>query len=211
MSRGEQMRAFLTSNSVFIPIVILSVIFLLLDVLNIQLERFNLWVRHIINRTRQIKIKKLMVFTHQYNDFVPGSTQILFFSALLGFIWKDWKSGLFLCAAMVLQTTIITLNKKITFRARPPHVSAHKIMTSGSYPSGHSAATMTLALLGPYFLSQYIPLWATAAIFIYFFANALLTAYGRLYLDMHWATDVVGGWIISALAFMCVIYLIQWV
>jgi membrane-associated phospholipid phosphatase len=29
-----------------------------------------------------------------------------------------------------------------------------------------------------------------------------LTALGRLYLDMHWLTDLIGGWLLSAVTIM---------
>lgn len=201
------MTDFIQNYKYFIPISILSVIFILLDIFYMRLEAFNLWVRHIVNKTRVVRIKRFMVFTHQYNDFVPASTQILLVAMLLGFLWKDWKSGLFMTAALVVQTTIVTVTKKIAVRARPPHIAAHKLMTSGSYPSGHSASTMAMTLLVPYFISPFLPDWATLIVFIYLLANALFTAYGRLYLDMHWATDIIGGWVLSVITFLTSSYL----
>ena len=202
------MAEFLSENIILIPIIILSVAFILLDIFYMQLEKFNLAVRHLVNRTRISEIKKFMVFTHKYNDFIPASTQIVVFSMLLGFVWKDWARGLFLASGIAVQTTIVTITKSIVVRARPPHRTAHKIMTSGSYPSGHSAATMTMALLVPAFLLIYAPVWLCAVIFVYLLVNAIVTAYGRLYLDMHWATDIIGGWILSAITFLVVNYLV---
>jgi len=200
---------FVQTSKFFIPIAILSIIFILLDFFYLRLEGFNLWVRRAVNRTRQVKIKRFMIFTHQYNDFVPASTQILFIAILLGVLWKDWKHGLFMTAALVLQTTIVTITKRIAVRTRPPHISAHKLMTSGSYPSGHSASTMAMAFLVPTFLNPYLPFWAITIICVYLLINALFTAYGRLYLDMHWATDIIGGWILSVITFMASLYLIR--
>ena len=203
------MSEFFHDYKYFVPILILSILFVLLDIFYLQLERFNIWVRHVVNKTRQVKIKKFMVFTHQYNDFIPTSTQILLVAMLLGFIWKDWKSGLFMTAALMLQTTVVTVTKTIAVRTRPPHITAHKLMTSGSYPSGHSASTMAMALLVPTYLYQYLPLQAIIGIFVYLFINAMITAYGRLYLDMHWATDIIGGWILSVITFLSSVYVIR--
>ena len=136
------MTQFVQNTRYFIPIAILFLIFILLDIFYLRLERFNLWVRHIVNKTRQVKIKRFMVFTHQYNDFIPASTQIILVSMLLGFLWKDWKRGMFITATLAIQTTVVTVTKRVAVRARPPHVAAHKLMTSGSYPSGHAASTM---------------------------------------------------------------------
>ncbi|MHB1483977.1 MAG: phosphatase PAP2 family protein [Saccharofermentanales bacterium] len=203
------MSAFFHDYAYFVPISILSVMFILLDIFYLQLERFNIWVRHIVNKTRQVKIKKFMIFTHQYNDFIPTSTQILLVAMLLGFLWKDWKSGLFMTAALMLQTTVVTVTKTIAVRTRPPHIAAHKLMTSGSYPSGHSASTMAMALIVPTYLYPYLPMPAIIGIFVYLLVNALFTAYGRLYLDMHWATDILGGWILSIITYLSSTYLIR--
>jgi undecaprenyl-diphosphatase len=126
---------------------------------------------------------------------------------ILGLIWKDWKSGLFIMASLAIQTSVVTITKRIAVRARPPHLTAHKLMTSGSYPSGHSASTMTMALLVPAMLMPYLPFWAVILVVVYFLTNAIVTAYGRLYLDMHWATDIIGGWVLSVITFFVVIYL----
>ena len=202
------MTEFISNNMILIPISILSVVFILLDIFYIQLEKFNLAVRHLVNRTRVSEIKKFMIFTHKYNDFIPASTQVVVFSMILGFLWRDWARGMFLASGIAVQTTIVTLTKRIVIRARPPHIAAHKIMTSGSYPSGHSAATMSMALIVPAFLLVYAPLWICILIFVYLFVNAIVTAYGRLYLDMHWATDIIGGWILSVITFLVVNYLV---
>ncbi len=203
------MTQFVQNTRYFIPITVLSVIFILLDIFYLKFERFNLWVRHIVNKTRQVKIKRFMVFTHQYNDFIPASTQIILVAMLLGFLWKDWKKGMFITATLAVQTTVVTVTKRIAVRARPPHVAAHKLMTSGSYPSGHAASTMAMAFLVPTFLSSYLPALAIIGILVYLLLNALFTAYGRLYLDMHWATDIIGGWVLSVITFLLTHYLIQ--
>lgn len=203
------MAQFLSNSKLAVPIIILSVIFILLDIFYIQLTRFNLWIRHIVNKTREVKIKRFMIFTHQYNDIIPASTQIVLVAMILGLLWKDWKSGLFLMASLAIQTSVVTVTKRIAVRARPPHLTAHKLMTSGSYPSGHSASTMTMALLVPALLMPYLPLWGIILVLVYFLANAIFTAYGRLYLDMHWATDIIGGWVLSVITFFVVIYLMN--
>ena len=57
---------------------------------------------------------------------------------------------------MFIQTTIITLFKRLTSIDRPPQLVSHIVMTSGSYPSGHSAASLTFALLVPLVLMPYL-------------------------------------------------------
>lgn len=203
------MTHFIQDTAYFAPILVLTILFILLDIFYLRLERFNMWVRHVVNKTRQVKIKRFMVFTHQYNDFIPASTQIILVAMLLGFLWRDWKKGLFMTATLAIQTTIVTVTKRIAVRTRPPHIAAHKLMTSGSYPSGHAASTMAMTFLVPTFLYSYLPFAAIIGIFAYLMVNALFTAYGRLYLDMHWATDIIGGWILSLITFLTANYILH--
>ena len=189
------MSQFLHSYVFAVPVIILSIMFISLDILYTKLSVFNRWIRLLVHRNRIAKIRKFMVLTHKYNDILPSSLQIIAIAMLLGFIWKDWKSGVFIIAALMIQLAVVSFTKQIAQRTRPPHITAHKIMTSGSYPSGHSASTLAMALLIPAFLVPYIPMLAVVIVLIVLIGNALTTAYGRLYLDMHWATDILGGWI----------------
>ena len=85
---------------------------------------------------------------------------------------------------------------------RPPHDTAHVIMASGSYPSGHAAGSLTFAVLTPVLLATHIPPVLAGALSLYLLAMAAFTAFGRLYLDMHWFTDLIGGWLLSAVTIM---------
>lgn len=200
------MNQFLHTYIFAVPVIILSVIFIALDIFYSKLEWFNRWVRIIVHRYRIPKVRKFMVMTHKYNDILPSSLQIIGVAMLLGFIWKDWKSGVFMIAALMIQLTIVSFTKQIARRTRPPHLTAHKIMTSGSYPSGHSASTLAMALIITAFVNPYLPFAAVAAILVILIANALITAYGRLYLDMHWAADILGGWILAIITALVTYY-----
>ncbi len=80
-------------------------------------------------------------------------------------------------------------------------------MTSGSYPSGHAANTMAMFFLIPAFLAPHVSVAVVSVLGTYLFLNALVTAYGRLYLDVHWATDILGGWSLSGVTFLTAFYI----
>lgn len=187
----------LLNEKVFLGVLI--AVYLALALVNDHLEPVNRHFRNLIERTRFMRLRPLMIVTHKYNDVVSLSLQVLIVSLFIGFFWHDWRRAMVLTSAMFLQTTIVTATKQLAAVTRPPQDHSHVVMKSGSYPSGHTAASMTFALLAPQVLSPHLPPLVTGAIGIYLMLVALITAYGRLFLDVHWLTDIVGAWLISAI------------
>lgn len=190
------------SDLLLTGIIVLMVIFIGLAFFSPLLAPLNFWVRRYVDSHRNMRLRPLMIFTHRYNDGLSMSIQLIFVALLLGLIWKDWRRAAVLLAAFFIQTTIVSFCKRLSSIDRPPQLISHVIMTSGSYPSGHSAASMTFALLVPTILMPYIHISVLIILSVYLASVALLTAYGRLYLDVHWLTDIAGGWSLSGATFL---------
>lgn len=176
---------------------ILLSLYLLLALINPWLADVNRQFRRAVNKTRDLRLRPLMVFTHRWNDGPLLSLQVILIALILGLLTDDWNRALVLSSAMFLQTTLVSVTKQITAVNRPPQDLTHRVMKSGSYPSGHTAAALTFALLVPPVLSPYLPTFSLILISLYLAVNAVLTAYGRLYLDVHWLTDIVGAILLS--------------
>ena len=183
-------------------LVLQLVVFLGLGVVNPLLEPLNMRVRLLVDSSRNMKLRPLMILTHRYNDIVSLSVQLLLLAGLVGLLWQDWRRAMVLTSAMFVQTTVVSAFKRLTSVVRPPQELSHVFMTSGSYPSGHSSASLTFALLVPTVLMPHIPYPFVVAIAIYLYVVALLTAYGRLYLDVHWLSDIIGGWVLAGATYM---------
>lgn len=183
-------------------IVILAVIFIALPLLSRPLAPLNIFVRRLVDTRRNMRLRPLMIITHRYNDVLSFSVQLIILAFVLGIGLRDWRRAMVVLAAMFVQTTVVSFFKRLTSIDRPPQMISHVIMTSGSYPSGHSAASMTFALLVPTVLLPYISLPVLILLTTYLIIVALLTAFGRLYLDVHWLTDILGGWSLSVVIFL---------
>ena len=84
---------------------------------------------------------------------------------------------------------------KLFFRVgRPPSGIAASL--GWSFPSGHTAGTTAVAVVLSYVLLR--ERLTTGATLVIGALLALLVGVSRVYLDLHWASDVLGGWVIGA-------------
>ncbi len=187
----------------------LMAVYIVLAVVYKRLGRLNSAARRAVHRLRRPWMRRFFILTHKLYDVPLASVQVALVGLLLGFAWNDWRAATALLAALFLQTAVVSATKGLSGRVRPPHDTAHVIMQSGSYPSGHSAGSMTFAILAPVLVLPYVPGAFAAGLAAYLLTMALLTAAGRLYLDMHWFTDLVGGWILSSVTVMFTLALIS--
>jgi undecaprenyl-diphosphatase len=98
--------------------------------------------------------------------------------------------------ALGLAATAVALGKVIVGRARPP-VALHLINESdASFPSGHATDTtavlVTLALVTALYVLRR-PLLRVATVLAAFIISSAVGV-SRLFLGVHWPTDVIAGW-----------------
>ncbi|MFZ0091084.1 MAG: phosphatase PAP2 family protein [Solirubrobacteraceae bacterium] len=89
------------------------------------------------------------------------------------------------------------LTKEVVSRPRPPASIALATAHNTSFPSGH--ATQSLATWAT-LAAICIALWPRFKVLVPFVVACLVAAIGwsRVYLGVHWTTDVVCGWAIAA-------------
>ena len=127
-----------------------------------------------------------------------GPTGVAVAATVISAIWS-WRWRSLLPAVVIVGTVAVaaganTLTKLEVDRARPP-VSAHLVAeTDLSYPSGHAVGTVALAgaMLILYLPAARSQLRRVAALVAAAVAAAVV-AMSRLYLGVHWLSDVVGG------------------
>jgi undecaprenyl-diphosphatase len=109
------------------------------------------------------------------------------------------ETGAFLAAAVIGGAVTGTLLKLLFARARPDVVPQLVFVDSASFPSGHalnSAVTyLTIgALLARAESKRAVRVYLTAVAV----ALSLTIGFSRVYLGVHWPSDVVGGWCLGA-------------
>ncbi len=181
---------------------LLLAVYTLLAVFYKRLSKANAAVRRVVHRLRRPWMRSFFIFTHKLYDVPGASVQISLVALLLAFGWNDWRAATALLVTLFLQTAVVSATKTMSGRLRPPHDTAHVIMQSGSYPSGHTAGSLTFAILAPTLLYPHVSPAVAYGVAAYLLVMATFTAMGRLYLDMHWFTDLIGGWLLSAVALM---------
>lgn len=119
---------------------------------------------------------------------------VLVGGAILAWLTHSWRPLLLLALVMIGAVSLDHLVKWLVARARPPSMFQLVASTGWSFPSGH--ATESAAV---YFGLAYIAGNQTRpAIKTVLYAIALvavcLIGISRVYLGVHWPTDVVCGW-----------------
>lgn len=151
--------------------------------INIEYKLFYLINKGCINPVFDLIMPVITAFGS--GDFIFALAIILLFVDRKK---KDRPAGIMLLAGLTTGHYVVSFLKEWIARPRPPFVlvDVHvvgKLAKSFSFPSGHTAiAFMAAAILSRYYRHPVI-----------FFALASLVAFSRVYLGVHYVTDVISG------------------
>jgi len=132
-------------------------------------------------------------------DTVPMAGVAILACAVLA--WRRrWAPMVLVAAATAGAGILVTGLKTLVGRARPPVVDHLVAESNQSFPSGHSLGSSVV--LGV--LAAVIMLYTrrrVVRVMAVVLAGLAVVAVGlsRLYLGVHWPTDILGGWVIGAL------------
>ncbi|HEY5363022.1 MAG TPA: phosphatase PAP2 family protein [Aestuariivirga sp.] len=131
-------------------------------------------------------------------------TGLTFLSLGLLAVRRDWLGLRYLAFSMGGAVGLNTIIKLLVHRSRPDEVYANTMPTSYSFPSGHALFSLTFFISVAIILSQYRRgnragiIWGVAAVMI------TLIGVSRIFLGVHYGSDVLGGYLIAALWLMFV-------
>lgn len=114
-------------------------------------------------------------------------------------LMRQGRSALLLMAAVAGGQVLSSASKGFFDRPRPDLVSHEAYVLTASFPSGHSMMAAVTYLTLAVMLARATPRRRLKA--YYFVVAAILTVavgVSRVYLGVHWPSDVLAGWMIGA-------------
>lgn len=148
------------------------------------------WIAPLVNPDMTSAMKTITFFGSSSFLFPAYGVLILVFL----FHRKDKRLSLEIAAIAITGTILLFTLKSIFHRHRPPNQIIHAV-NSFSFPSGHAFSSFTFFGLLIYLLWK--PKGINAALrwslSILFFLAACAVAFSRVYLHVHYASDVIAG------------------
>ena len=170
-------------------------IIILINVLNGNIQSFD---SNIYNMLNSLKSNFMDIFFRNITRFGDEEVLILIALACLVFI-KNRKIGLSIAINLASVGGINHILKEIIQRPRPPIEFRMVQETSYSFPSGHAMASLAFYGLIMYYFSKSIKNNRIKNVsYIGFTVFICLIGISRIYLGVHFASDVLAGFLISA-------------
>ncbi len=114
-------------------------------------------------------------------------------------VLRLYQSAAFLAICVALGTAISTVFKMVVARPRPDLVPHGAFVDTASFPSGHSMMSAVVYLTLAVMLAR---TQKRLAVRLYLLTVATFLTLGvgvsRIYLGVHWPTDVLAGWALGA-------------
>jgi membrane-associated phospholipid phosphatase len=125
---------------------------------------------------------------------------------------RSWLPILLAVAGAIGILLVVHTAKVLVVRERPPIPFAVIVEKGFSFPSGHATGTAAVVLLSAWMLTRYLITWWTPRVVVWTVAIGLTGAVGlsRVYLGVHYVSDVVGGWFLGSAWAGAVILAVRW-
>lgn len=164
------------------------------EVLESDTVHFDSRVRDLVHNQAEAPLTRVMIFASQIGSTIPVVTFTLL--ALLIFWLRKMKREAVLFGIAILGAGALTYLLKVAFH-RPRPIPYFGLPTPGdsSFPSGHSLFAVCFYLVLAHLASSRLQsagirvvIWSFAVIML------LLIGFSRIYLGVHYASDVVAGY-----------------
>lgn len=194
-----------------IIISILTLVFLIIGIMVRNTSEGILFDKIILNLIHNTK-NPILFPIMRFISFI-GSAYFLIPLMIVLIAYTLYKKSYYISKLLLLSTLgsyILNFLLKLIFnRTRP--LDYFLVDQGGlSYPSGHSMVTMTFYMTLTYLASKYIKDKSKKKwIYLFSYTMIILMGISRLYLGVHWPTDVIGGYLIGYVFFYISVILVK--
>lgn len=191
-------------------IVILSILFLILSIL-IKLDllqSFDTFCYSIVT----FKMNNFLTIFHKFWTFLGSTVFIIIASILLfcAFLFKKRHNHSYLIASSIIISTVFNNVVKLIIRRDRPEVLKLVVENSFSFPSGHTMASVTLyGILFYIVLRSNLDKKIKIPLNIILFLIPFFVGISRIYLGAHFASDILGGFLLSTIILLVITYYVD--
>lgn len=126
-------------------------------------------------------------------------TLVTLFAGAVLLARRKWALALFVMGTIAVAATANSALKDLFLRDRPNIVPHLVEVSSASFPSGHAMNSATVYLTLAALLAAAERSWRVRAVLMGGAVGlTLLIGFSRVYLGVHWPTDVLAGWTVGA-------------
>lgn len=176
----------------------------LLEHLIISLNGWDLSVQHYIIAKHQPELITLFAWVTSWGNSATIIALCALASAGLA-AQRRWGAALILDAGLTAAWITMALLKLWFGRSRP--LGEHLVYAGGySFPSGHAMLSMVLYGFLGYLLSCRLSGWMRWAVRASAGLMILMIGFSRIYLNVHYSSDVIAGFIIGSIFLLLMIW-----
>ncbi|GAA0361310.1 phosphatase PAP2 family protein [Bacillus horti] len=171
--------------------------------------QFDLSVLSAISKLVNPLLTSIMLFF----SFIGNPSSVVVLTILIMFflyVILRHRRELILLATVMLGTSILNILLKLIFQRVRPEINILIEQTGYSFPSGHSMGAFSLYAILTFILWRHVPS-KLGRFFLILFSTCMIITIGisRLYLGVHYPSDVIGAYFISGFWVFLAIWFFQ--